>query len=84
MHRSLTSDGTLRLWPLVAVLAAGCATALTLADGRSGGQSEAAIRFFGTGTNQQDRVRIAIDDNAPGPDASAVCDLGAGSFTIEF
>ncbi len=48
------------------------------------GQSRAALRFFGTGTGQQDRVRIAIDDNAPGPDASTPCDVGAGSFTIEF
>jgi hypothetical protein len=57
---------------------------LALAAAPASAESAAAIRFFGTGTNQQDRVRIAIDDNAPGPDASAVCDLGAGSFTIEF
>lgn len=47
-------------------------------------QSLAALRFHGTGTGQQDRVRIQIDDNAPGPDGSAPCDVGAGSFTIEF
>lgn len=29
-------------------------------------------------------MRIAIDDNINGPDASAPCDVGAGSFTIEF
>lgn len=49
--------------------------------------SNSALRFFGTGVGppgQQDRVRIPIDDNAPGPDASAPCDLGAGSFTIDF
>lgn len=46
--------------------------------------SSAALRFYGTGTSQQDRVRIAIDDDAPGPDASAPCDVGAGSFTIDF
>lgn len=46
--------------------------------------SSAALRFFGTGSGQQDRVRIAIDDDAPGPDASAPCDVGAGSFTIDF
>jgi len=49
------------------------------------GQGSAhALRFYGTGTDQQDRARIAIDDNAPGPDASAPCDLGAGDFTVEF
>jgi len=49
--------------------------------------SQYALRFYGTGVGppgQQDRVRIQIDDNAPGPDASAPCDVGAGSFTIEF
>lgn len=47
----------------------------------------AALRFFGTGVGppgQQDRVRIPIDDNTAGPDASTPCDLGAGSFTIDF
>lgn len=46
----------------------------------------ASLRFFGTGVGppgQQDRVRIPIDDNAPGPDASTPADLGAGSFTID-
>lgn len=49
--------------------------------------SSASVRFFGTGVGppgQQDRVRIPIDDDAPGPDASAPCDLGAASFTIDF
>lgn len=49
--------------------------------------SHHALRFFGTGVGppgQQDRVRIGIDDNAPGPDASQPCDVGAGSFTIDF
>jgi hypothetical protein len=46
--------------------------------------SQGALRFFGTGTDQQDRVRIPIDDDGPGPDASAPCDVGAGSFTLEF
>lgn len=46
--------------------------------------SEAALRFFGTGQDQQDRVRIRIDDNASGADASAPCDVGAGSFTVDF
>jgi hypothetical protein len=49
--------------------------------------STAALRFYATGVSppgQQDRVRIPIDDNAPGPDASTPCDVGAHSFTIEF
>jgi hypothetical protein len=43
-----------------------------------------SIRFFATGVNQQDRVRVPIDDDAAGPDASTPADIGAGSFTIEF
>lgn len=46
--------------------------------------SQFALRFHGTGTGQQDRVRIPIDDDAGGPDASTPCDVGGGSFTIEF
>lgn len=45
-----------------------------------------ALRFFGTGVGppgQQDRARIRIDDNLPGS-ASQPCDVGAGSFTIDF
>ncbi len=61
--------------------------ALVCAPHAAGQASNAALRFFGTGVappGQQDRVRIPIDDNTPGPDASAPCDLGAGSFTIDF
>ncbi len=64
----------------LAVSAALCAVAAAQS-------SQYALRFYGTGVGppgQQDRVRIAIDDNAPGPDASAACDVGAGSFTVEF
>jgi hypothetical protein len=44
-----------------------------------------ALRFYGTGTGQQDRVRIPIDDNLNlATNASAPCDVGAGSFTVEF
>ncbi|MGE0481366.1 MAG: LamG-like jellyroll fold domain-containing protein [Phycisphaerae bacterium] len=49
--------------------------------------SRAALRFYGTGIGppgQQDRVRIRIDDDQPGPDAGAPCDIGAGDFTIDF
>ncbi|MBX3386192.1 MAG: hypothetical protein KF768_06455 [Phycisphaeraceae bacterium] len=48
------------------------------------GLSQSSLRFFGTGTDQQDRVRIQIDDDASGPDASTPLDLGAGSFSIDF
>jgi hypothetical protein len=42
-----------------------------------------ALRFFGNGVNDIDRVKIQIDDptnNNPGPPA----DIGATNFTIEF
>lgn len=64
--------------PLATLMAAVFAT-----DARAQVSSH-ALRVFGTGTNQQDRVRIRIDDDAGGPDASAPCDVGAGSFTLEF
>ncbi|MBM4118200.1 LamG domain-containing protein [bacterium] len=57
---------------------------LALGSDAQGQGSAHALRFHGTGAGQQDRARIAIDDNAPGPDASAPCDLGAGDFTVEF
>lgn len=46
--------------------------------------SRYSARFFGTGQNQQDRAWIQIDDNANGADASTLCDVGNGSFTIDF
>ncbi len=49
-----------------------------------GQASQFALRFHGTGQNQQDRVRIPIDDNVGAADASAPCDVGAAGFTIEF
>ncbi len=60
---------------------------LTVAAHAQTPASSAALRFFGTGSappGQQDRIRIPIDDDAPGPDASAPCDVGGGSFTIDF
>jgi glucose/arabinose dehydrogenase len=45
--------------------------------------SQHALRFHGTGQGQLDRLRIAVDDDGPGPNASAPCDVGAGSFTVE-
>lgn len=68
--------------PLVSGLA-GSGIALAVASTAFAQASEFAVRFHGTGQNQQDRIRIPIDDDAPGPDASAPCDVGAGSFTIE-
>ncbi|MDZ4772887.1 MAG: PQQ-dependent sugar dehydrogenase [Planctomycetota bacterium] len=43
-----------------------------------------ALRFSGTGANQLDRLRFRIDDDQPGPDASAPCDLGSFEFSFEF
>lgn len=61
----------------------GVASALCVAP-TFGQASTHALRFFGTGANQQDRARIPIDDDQAGPDASAVCDVGADAFSIEF
>lgn len=54
----------------------------TLAMAQTGGYS---LRFFGTGTNDIDRVKIRVDDpfnlnDEPGP----VVDVGGTDFTIEF
>ncbi|MBL8863021.1 MAG: PQQ-dependent sugar dehydrogenase [Planctomycetes bacterium] len=46
--------------------------------------SVAALRFHGTGAGERDRAWIPLDDDAPGPDASAPLDVGAGSFTLQF
>jgi len=46
--------------------------------------SQVALRFYGTGSGQQDRVRIAVDDNVSGPEGNTPADVGAGSFSIEF
>jgi len=60
-------------------------TGMAAVTGSAFGQSsQFALRFHGTGMNQQDRVRIPIDDDGPGPDASAVCDVGEGSFSLDF
>lgn len=66
----------------LAVLVAACG--LEPAGNALAQGSQYGLRFYGTGTGQQDRVRIQIDDDAPGPDASAPCDVGAGSFSIDF
>ncbi len=47
--------------------------------------SQHALRFHGTGVGppgQQDRVRIALDDNVAGA-GSSPADVGAGGFTLE-
>lgn len=47
--------------------------------------SHHALRFYGTGVGpppQQDRARIPLDDNSPGPGPWAI-DVGTGSFTLE-
>jgi hypothetical protein len=46
--------------------------------------SRYALRFYGTGVNQDDRVRIPIDDDIPGPSGNTPADVGEGDFTIEF
>lgn len=64
----------------LALLVVGCLAVQPIARSQV---SSHALRFFGTGTNQADRVRIRVDDDMNGPNASAPCDVGAGSFTIE-
>ena len=59
---------TLLLWP---------------ASSTAGGGVNYALRFYGNGVNDIDRVKIQIDDPAnssPGPPA----DIGAEDFTLEF
>lgn len=58
-------------------------TSLALLASASGQASQGALRFFGTGNGQLDRLRIAVDDDQPGPDQSASVDVGAGSFSLE-
>lgn len=63
---------------------ASIAIASALACGAARAQaSQHALRFYGTGTAQQDRLAIQVDDDRPGADASAPCDVGAGGFTLE-
>ena len=67
---------------VVCALVVSAGPALAHEEGSS--HSEHAVRFHGTGTGQLDRIRIPLDDDLPGPNASAACDIGAGSFTVEF
>ncbi len=46
--------------------------------------SQHALHFSGVPTQGADRVVLAIDDDAPGIDASTAADVGASDFTIEF
>lgn len=62
-------------------VAVGLMAAWTESLGQGG--SVGAVRFFGTGANQQDRVRIAVDDNVPGSAGNTPLDVGAGSFSME-
>ncbi len=57
---------------------------LTLSAAASAQGSNAALHFYGTGANQQDRVRIRVDDDQPGPDAGTPGDIGGDSFTLQF
>lgn len=64
-----------RRWPLALLaflLVAAVATA------QAGGGPGSAVRFYGTGADDTDRIKLRID----GPPNSA--DVGAGDFTIEF
>jgi hypothetical protein len=66
-------------------LVAGLVLALAvIAEAQTSG-SEYALRFYGTGVgppDQQDRIRLPVDDNVPGAGSSPI-DVGASSFTLE-
>lgn len=56
---------------------------LALWGGRAAAQgSQHAVRLHGSPSRDHDRIRIVVDDDAPGA-ASTAADVGAGSFTIE-
>ncbi len=59
-------------------------SAIALCGVAHGQGSQQSLRFYGTGTGQLDRARIPVDDDAPGPDASAPSDVGAGDFSVDF
>ena len=65
---------------LVTLILACAGAALLPAQSASTG----AIRFFGTGSGGQDRVRIPIDDNATGNNTSSPADVGAVGFSVDF
>lgn len=69
--------------PLPTPLLFACLFAAVAPPRAAAQDSLAALRVHGTGSGQQDRVRIPIDDDGPGPDASTPADLGAGDFTVE-
>jgi len=75
--RSLLVSGTIG-WTFLACSGA-AASALV-----PPGASWHALRFFGTGGGEQDRVRIKVTDGVPGSSGTTPSDVGAGSFTIEF
>ena len=66
-RRCCIGAGLLALWP-----------ALSAAQ-----LSEHALRFYGTGADQQDRVRIAVDDDIAGPEGNTPLDIGGADFTLE-
>ncbi|MBK7874690.1 MAG: PQQ-dependent sugar dehydrogenase [Planctomycetes bacterium] len=73
---------SLRSPKVLFALVAACAA--TLGAPRAAAQSTngSALRFHALG-NGQDRARFPIDDDGPGPDASAPGDVGTQDFTLE-
>jgi hypothetical protein len=59
---------------------------LVALGGTAWGQSAStgAIRFYGTGTGGQDRVRIPVDDNVSGQVGNRPADVGGVGFTVDF
>jgi glucose/arabinose dehydrogenase len=74
----------LRRLPFARVAACACGLATWFApQAFAQSSSQHALRFAGTPAGGDDRVLIPIDDNAPSG-ASQPCDLGNGSFSLDF
>jgi glucose/arabinose dehydrogenase len=68
--------------PLVRVAAVALASILGAASATAQA-SQHALRFYAQTAPQQDRIRIRVDDDVPGPGGSEPCDVGASGFTLE-
>ena len=68
--------------PLVRVAAVALASTLGAASAIAQA-SQHALRFHALTAPQQDRIRIRVDDDVPGPGGSEPCDVGASGFTLE-
>lgn len=75
-HRAGTADAA-PLFLISLLVAAG------LGGARAQGQGSVASLRFSELSAGKVELRVALDDDVPGPDASAPCDVGAQGFTLE-